>query len=219
MRAAYQEELVEIHEGLVQMAELVVEAVHQATKALLTSDVRTAEDVIAGDQAIDDARNQLDKQVLVLLARQTPVAGDLRTAVATLRMLAELERMGDLAAHIAKIARMRFPEPAVPEALLPNFERMAEVAEKMVTSASTNLRDRNIEVFDQILDQDQETDELRRRQFHMLLGEEWTYGVEAAVDVALLGRYYERIADHAATLARRVVFIVTGKDPSDGPAK
>ena len=219
MRAAYQEELTEIQEGLIQMAELVVEAVHQATKALLTADVRTAEDVIAGDQAIDDARNQLDKQVLVLLARQTPVAGDLRTVVATLRLLAELERMGDLAAHIAKIARMRFPEPAVPEALRPNFERMAEVAEKMVTSASQNLRDRDIEVFDRILDQDEETDELRRRQFHMLLGEEWSHGVEAAVDVALLGRYYERIADHAATLARRVVFIVTGKDPGGALAR
>lgn len=216
MRAAYQAELAEIHEGLVQMAGLVAEAVHQATKALLTADVRTAEDVIANDQAIDDARNHLDKQAFVLLARQTPVASDLRSVVATLRMLAELERMGDLAAHIAKIARMRFPDHAVPEVLRPNFERMAEVAEKMVTSAGTNLRDRNVELFDQIVEQDHEADELRRHQFHMLLGEEWSYGVEAAVDVALLGRYYERIADHAATLARRVVFIVTGEDPGDG---
>lgn len=216
MRVAYQEELAEIHQGLVQMAGQVAQAVHEATAALLTADVHAAERVIAGDQAIDDARNHLDKQAFILLARQTPVARDLRTVVATLRMLAELERMGDLAVHIAKVARMRFPEHAVPEALRPNFERMAEVAEAMVTSAGKTLQDANIELADQILDQDRETDELRRRQFRILLGEEWTYGVEAAVDVALLGRYYERIADHAATLARRVVFVVTGEDPSGG---
>lgn len=216
MRVAYQEELADIHDGLVRMAGQVAQAVHQATMALLTADVHAAEGVIAGDQAIDDARNQLDKQAFVLLARQTPVAGDLRRVVATLRMLADLERMGDLAVHVAKIARMRFPDQAVPGGLRPNFERMAELAETMVTSAAKALQVADIELADQILDQDRETDELRRRQFRMLLGEDWPYGVEAAVDVTLLGRYYERIADHAATLARRVVFVVTGRDPGDG---
>jgi phosphate transport system protein len=143
------------------------------------------------------------------------VAGELRTLVATLRMVNELERMGDLAVHVAKIARMRYPDSAVPERLRPNFVRMGDVAEKMVVSAGHTLNDRNIELARELRLRDEEMDDLRKSQFRVLLSDDWEYGVEAAVDVALLGRYYERIADHASSMARRVIYIVTGRYPED----
>ena len=123
--------------------------------------------------------------------------------------------MGDLAAHVAKIARLRYPEIAVPDNLRPNFIRMGDVAEKMVVTAGQTLNDRNIQNAQELRARDEEMDELRRTQFRLLLSDEWNHGVEAAVDVALLGRYYERIADHAASMARRIIYIVTGDFPED----
>jgi phosphate transport system protein len=121
--------------------------------------------------------------------------------------------MGDLAAHVAKIARLRYPESAVPSSLRPNFVRMADVAEKMVVTAGQTLNDRNIQTAQELRDRDEEMDELRRSQFRVLLSDDWSHGVEAAVDVALLGRYYERIADHAASMGRRIIYVVTGSFP------
>ena len=125
------------------------------------------------------------------------MAGELRTVVAALRMVADLARMGDLAAHVAKIARLRYPEKAVPEGLVPNFTLMARVAEDMVSTAGRSLRERNAHDAGKLAESDEEMDELRKSQFRVMLSNDWPYGVEAAVDVALLGRYYERIADHA----------------------
>jgi phosphate transport system protein len=130
-------------------------------------------------------------------------------------MVTELERMGDLAAHIAKIARLRYPEIAVPDTLRPNFVRMGDVAEKMVITAGQTLNDRNIQSAQELHARDEEMDELRRTQFRVMLSDDWAYGVEAAVDVALLGRYYERIADHAASMGRRIIYVVTGQLPDD----
>lgn len=215
MRDSYREKLDDILADLVQMSQTVATAVRKATTALLEVDIHAAEEVIGGDDAIDTAQADIEARAFSLLARQAPVAGELRTLVATLRMVTELERMGDLAAHVAKIARLRYPEPAVPDAMRANFVRMGDVAEKMVVSAGQTLSERNLETAQELHDRDQEMDELRRSQFRVLLGDDWTYGVEAAVDVALLGRYYERIADHAASVARRVVYVVTGEFPDD----
>ena len=171
--------------------------------------------MISDDELIDAKQSEIEARSFSLLARQAPVAGELRTLVATLRMVTELERMGDLAAHIAKIARLRYPETAVPETLRPNFVRMGDVAEKMVISAGQTLNDRNIQSAEELRDRDEEMDELRRTQFRVMLSDDWAYGVEAAVDVALLGRYYERIADHAASMGRRIIYVVTGQFPED----
>src|SRR3954454_20023027 len=194
MRENYREQLDDILADLVQMCQTVSGAVRSATTALLEADLQLAEVVISEDEGIDAKQREVEARAFSLLARQSPVAGELRTIVATLRMVTELERMGDLAAHIAKIARLRYPETAVPDALRPNFIRMGDVAEKMVISAGQTLSERNIETAQELYDRDQEMDDLRRSQFRLLLGEDWKYGVEAAVDVALLGRYYERIA-------------------------
>jgi len=215
MRDSYREQLDDVLSDLVHMAQVVSSAVRSATTALLEADIHLAEQVISDDELIDAKQSEIEARSFSLLARQAPVAGELRTLVATLRMVTELERMGDLAAHIAKIARLRYPETAVPETLRPNFVRMGDVAEKMVISAGQTLNDRNIQSAEELRDRDEEMDELRRTQFRVMLSDDWAYGVEAAVDVALLGRYYERIADHAASMGRRIIYVVTGQFPED----
>jgi phosphate transport system protein len=213
MRDSYREQLDDILADLVQMTQEVSAAVRASTTALLEADIHLAELVISSDEKLDAKQSDIEARAFSLLARQSPVAGELRTLVATLRMVTELERMGDLAAHVAKIARLRYPETAVPEALRASFVRMGDVAEKMVVSAGQTLNDRNLQSAEELRDRDEEMDELRRTQFRVLLSTDWSYGVEAAVDVALLGRYYERIADHAASMARRIIYVVTGAFP------
>jgi phosphate transport system protein len=213
MREAYHEQLDDLLADLVQMSQAVSSAVRSSTTALLEADIHLAERVISEDELLDAGQVDIEQRAFSLLARQAPVAGELRTLVAVLRMVAELERMGDLAAHVAKIARMRYPETAVPEALRASFVQMGDVAEKMVISAGQTLNERNIQVAQELRARDEEMDELRRTQFRVLLSDDWPYSVEAAVDVALLGRYYERIADHAASVARRVIYVVTGQFP------
>ncbi|QLQ17157.1 MAG: phosphate signaling complex protein PhoU [Micropruina sp.] len=213
MRESYHESLNSVVEDLVKMTEKVQTAVRLSTKALLDADLTVAEQVISDDLALDAQHDDLEVRCFSLLARQAPVAGELRTVVAAMRMVADLARMGDLAAHIAKIARLRYPERAVPEGLVPNFTLMARVAEEMVETAGRSLRERNAHDAARLADSDEEMDELRKGQFRVLMGKDWPYSVESAVDVALLGRYYERIADHAVIMASRVIYVVTGNHP------
>jgi len=215
MRDSYHEQLDDILADLVQMCQKVAIAVRSSTTALLEADIHVAEQVIGDDADLDRMQADIEERAFHLLARQSPVAGELRTVVASLRMVTELERMGDLAAHVAKIARLRYPDTAVPELLRPSFVRMGDVAEKMVVTAGQTLNDRNLQNAQELRDRDEEMDDLRRTQFRVLLGKDWPYSVEAAVDVALLGRYYERIADHAASMARRIIYVVTGSFPED----
>ncbi len=213
MRQSYHEELDAIVSTLVGMTDDVRVAVDDATRALLGADATLAGRVIDADPALDARHDALEERCFNLLARQSPVAGELRTVVAALRMAFELARMGDLAVHVAKIAAMRAPATAVPAPLRENFSRMAEVAGDMIRVAGTTLAERDVDKATQLADSDDEMDALRREQFQVLLGDEWPYGVEAAVDVALLGRYYERIADHAVSMAGRIVYLVTGNSP------
>jgi len=214
MRDLYYDQLDGILDDLVAMTGAVRDAVREATVALLSAKADAAESVISGDRSIDMTRELLEERTLQLLATQQPVAGDLRVLVAAMRMVADLERMGDLAVHIAKVARMRMPEIAVPETLRPTMARMAEVAERMVGSASSIIAERDVEAALDLEDEDDEMDQLRRLLFRMLLSEDWSYGVEPAIDIALLGRYYERIGDHAVSMGRRVVYLVTGEHPA-----
>ena len=213
MREQYREQLDDVLADLALMAQEVSSAVRSATTALLEADIHLAEQVISGDERLDLRQSDIEHRSFDLLALQAPVAGELRIIVASLRMVAELERMGDLAAHVAKIARLRYPDSAIPEALRPNFVQMGDVAEKMVIAAGQTLHDRNVQSAEELRSRDQEMDDLRRAQFRSLLSNDWPYGVEAAVDIALLGRYYERIADHAASMARRIIYVVTGEFP------
>jgi phosphate transport system protein len=136
--------------------------------------------------------------------------------VAALRMVADLERMGDLSVHVAKVARLRVPEVAVPDEMVPTIERMATVAESMVGTVAGVIAARDVDGARRLERDDEEIDRLRRTSFRQMLDDSWPHGVEPAVDIALLGRYYERIADHAVSLARRVVYLVTGETVPSG---
>ncbi len=214
MRNAYFERLDSTVDDLVLMTREVQRAVDQATTALLTADAEMAERVISEDLAIDAARDKIELESFELLALQQPVAKDLRMLVAALRMVADLERMGDLSVHVAKVARLRVPDRAVPAELVPTIERMAHVAEEMVGTVATIIAERDVDGARLLEEKDEEMDQLRRSSFRLMLGDSWAYGVEPAVDIALLGRYYERIADHAVSLARRVIYLVTGEHTS-----
>ena len=217
MRNVYRDQLDAIRDDLVTMAGLVREAVTEGTAALLEGDGPKAEKVISQDQRIDDLREEIEEHSFELLSLQNPVAGDLRMLVASLRMVSEFERMGDLAVHVAKIARLRMPEIAVPDEVVPMISRMAAVAEVMVAKVAHIIAESDVDAAVELEEIDQEMDRLRRTSFRELLGSDWKHGVEPAVDIALLGRYYERIADHAVSIARRVVFLVTGEHPGHVP--
>lgn len=210
MRNAFLDQMDTVISDVVAMNRLVQRAVSEATRALLTADAEIAERVVARDAQIDRLREKVEEEAFDVLARQQPVAGDLRTLVAAVRMVSDLERMGDLAVHVAKVAQLRLPDVAVPPELIPTVRRMAEVALHMVEQTALVIADRDVDAARRLEVDDDEMDELRRRTFHILLGDNWTRGVEPAIDVALLGRYYERIGDHAVSLARRVIYLVTG---------
>ncbi len=213
MREAYHDQLDSIFLDLSVVCGNVQEAVRLATQALLTGDAETAQAVISADSQIDEATERVEDNCFSLLSLQQPVAGDLRVIVSALRMVSELERMGDLSVHVAKIARLRVPQIAVPEEVRPTIARMAVVAEDMVSRVAEIITERDVEAAIALGRDDDEMDQLRRTSFAQLLSDDWEHGVEAAVDIALLGRYYERIADHAVSVGNRVVFVVTGAMP------
>lgn len=211
MREAYTDELESIFSELAAMAAKVETAVSRATVALLDGDEEVAASVIEADEAIDQQREHVEETAFSLLALQQPVAGDLRTIVAALRMVGELERMGDLSVHIAKVAKLRVPGLAVPDDAKPTIAAMARLAQDMCAKLATIIANHDVETAAGLDTVDDEMDRLRRRSFRQLLADEWSHGVEPAVDLALLGRYYERIADHAVSVANRVVYVVTGE--------
>ena len=216
MREQFQEELDAVSATLVQMAGMVKTAMENATTALLTADLTLAEKVIADDLIIDEMQHELDARSINLIARQSPVATDLRTLVTSLRMSADLERMGDLAHHIAKSARMRYPATAVPPELSLTIEEMGRVCGKIIEKTSLVLKNKDTEQALEIEKDDDEIDTLHRKIITTLLDPNWKHGIETAIDMTLLGRYYERCADHAVSIARRVYFLVKGKYANEG---
>ena len=211
MRDAYHDDLDAVSATLVSMAAMVDNAIVRASKALLESDRALAEEVITADAAIDTVQHELDNRTVDLMARQAPVASDLRVLVTSLRMSADLERMGDLAAHIAKAARMRFPACAIPVELQMTILEMSRVASDLVNKTALVIRDRDIEGALQVDRDDDQMDRLHRQLFITLLDPVWPHGIETAIDVTLIGRYYERFADHAVSVARRLYYSVTGE--------
>ena len=215
MRNAFHDELDGIGTTLLQIAGLVKVAMNDATLALLTVDLSIAEKVIAADNVIDDIQHELDARTINLMARQQPVASDLRILVTSLRMSADLERMGDLAHHVAKQARMRYPNSAVPAELVPTITAMGLVADKLIDKLSSVMEHRDTVRALEIETDDDEMDKLHRDLIGILLDDNWPHGIETAIDMTLLGRYYERFADHAVSISRRVYFLVTGEYSSN----
>ena len=211
MRDAFHEDLDSINQTLVNMSTLVSGAMTNATKALLQPNLELAEHVIAEDDRIDAIQHELDNKTLDVMARQQPVASDLRNLVTSLRMSADFERMGDFAHHVARIARMRYPNNAVPVELVPTIQAMGDVAVALIDKVTGLLQSRDINVALEVERDDDEMDRLHRNLFEILLDDSWSHGIEAAIDMTLLGRYYERCADHTVSISRRVYFLVTGE--------
>ena len=211
IRSVFQDELDGVSQSLVDLCEKVATSIQKATQSILTCDLKLAEEIIASDVTIDDFQHDLDARIIDIIARQQPVASDLRALATALRMSADLERMGDLAHHVAKITRLRHPESAIPYELTHIFQAMGVAAEKIARKTATVIGSRNTDMALEIEQDDDEIDGLHRELIGSLIARNWTHGVETAIDLTLLGRYYERYADHAVSVSRRVYFLVTGK--------
>jgi phosphate transport system protein len=214
MRDEFRAELADVNRLLVAMAEAGRLAMQQATTALLQADQTEAEQVAMGDNEIDALYHQVEEKVYDLLARQAPVASDLRAVITSLHVASDLERMGDLAEHIAETAARRHPSIAVPEELQPVIREMASVADDLSGKIAEVLSTSDVERAAEMERDDDVMDDLHRQLIAFMLGAAWRHGVEAAIDGALLGRYYERFADHAVNAANQVIYLVTGESTS-----
>lgn len=211
IRSVFQDELDSVSQTLFELSVMVSDSMAKATKAIMEKNLSLAEEVITYDEKIDTVQHDLDARIIDIIARQQPVASDLRALVTALRMSADLERMGDLAHHVAKVVRLRHPESAVPSQLLSLVESMGVTAEKIATKTGVVISTRDTTLAAQVEKDDDEMDLLHRQLISALIAPTWQHGVETAIDLTLLGRYYERYADHAVSVARRVIFLVTGK--------
>lgn len=211
MRKIFEAELQAVGDNLTLMAELVNKAMSQATKALLEGNLDLAQQVIAQDHVIDALERSLDERCILLLAQQQPVATDLRVVVSALRISASLERMGDLARHIAAVARRSYPQLAVVPELTPTFEAMSAAALRVGTRIHTLLESHDLEVGDTLQRDDDLLDDLHNTVFVTVLGDAWAGTAAQTVDTTLLSRYFERFGDHGVTIAQRMAFLVTGE--------
>ncbi|MBX9472592.1 phosphate signaling complex protein PhoU [Microcella sp.] len=210
MREVFQQELREVRERLVEIAGLVADSIDNATRAFNESNVSLAETVIADDAKIDAAAAELDELAINILARQQPVARDLRVVVSALRISASLERMGDMSEHIAQLARYRFPDKVVPKSLRGTFKEMGaldvEIARKLVELLETE----DVAIAEHIRNEDDKIDALHLSVFDKVLGETWKGEAIDTVDATLASRYHERFADHAVSISKKVQYLATG---------
>lgn len=210
MREVFHQSLEDVQGRLVEIAELVTVAIDKATRAFGTSDVSLAEEVIEADAVIDEKAVELDELAIEILARQQPVARDLRIVVSALRMSASLERMGDIAEHIAQLTRMRFPERAIPKGLKSTFLKMGELDVEAARQLTELLRTQDGDLIDEIRNADDKLDELHVSVFEKVLSDSWQGDPSATVDATLASRYHERFGDHAVSVAKKVAYLSTG---------
>jgi len=211
MREEFHAELAEVSGLLVAMADEVRSAMKRATAGLLNADAGVAEGVVAGDTVVNQLHKEVEEKAYGLLARQAPVASDLRLVVTSLHIAADIERMGDLAKHVAKTALRRHPAKAVPDELAGIIGDMAEIADRIAGKISKVLASPDASRAAELETDDDAMDELHKGLFVVLLGAAWKHGVESAIDGALLGRFYERYADHAVNAGHHMYFFVTGE--------
>jgi phosphate transport system protein len=211
MRELFQQELHEVQDRLVEIAELVVDAITDAVEAFNKSDVTLAESVIVRDNKIDDAVVALDELAIAIMARQAPVAKDLRIVVSALRISASLERMGDMAEHLAQLARYRFPEKVVPKTIRPIFKEMGSLDIELAKMLVVLLKSEDVAVAEKIRDEDDKVDALHLSVFETVLSDSWSQGTETTVDATLASRYLERFADHAVSIAKKMMYLATGE--------
>ncbi len=217
MRESFQDQLGRLGDHLAEMCTVVASAMEKATTALLERDLQLADDVISGDARIDDLRAIAEDRSYAALALQAPVATDLRVVLSAIHAAGDLERMGDLALHVAEAVRRRHPGHVLPEQVRPYFAEMGRVAVTLALKAGEVIRARDLVQASELESDDDAMDDLHRHMFTVLMARDWPHGVAAAVDVTLLARFYERYADHAVSVARRVIYMVTGRMPGPLP--
>jgi len=210
MREVFHQSLEDVQNRLVEISGMVTTAIEKATTAFKTGDVALAEEVIAADAEIDDKAHELDEIAIEIMARQQPVARDLRIVVMALRVSASLERMGDIAEHIAQLTRLRFPERAVPSDLKSTFQRMGELDVEAARKLTELLRTEDLALTDQIRDIDDQVDDLHVSVFEKVLSDSWSGEPAQTVDATLASRYHERFVDHAVSVAKKVQYLAEG---------
>src|SRR5246500_3356730 len=215
MRTAYHEQLDALTDQLGEMCGLAGAAMERATQALLQADLVLAEQVITDHEQMTAMSARAEENAFVLLALQAPVAGDLRAIVSSIQIVADVDRMGALALHVAKIARRRHPQHALPEEVNGYFAEMSRVAVELGHAAQEAVVSRDPEKATRLREEDDAMDDLHKHLFTVMMDRDWKHGVAAAVDVTLLGRFYERFADHAVEIGRRIIFQATGKLPEE----
>jgi phosphate transport system protein len=211
MRQVFQQELREVQDRLVGISELVEKSISQAIEAFNGSNVTLAEEVISSDALIDELTLHLDELAIDILARQQPVARDLRIVVSALRISASLERMGDMAEHIAQLARMRYPERAIAKGLRSTFVEMGRLDVLIAGKLTELLRTQALDLAEEIRNEDDKIDELHIKVFEKVLGDSWRGETADTVDATLASRYHERFADHAVSIAKKVQYLGTGE--------
>ena len=216
MRQIFTAELTALGEDLTELSRLVGAAMSSAGTALLTRDLPLAEQVIEADRTIDDLERDLDERCVLLIAQQQPVARDLRIVISALRMSTSLERMGDLARHLAEMTRLRYPGSAIPDPLTDLFTRMHEGAVRIARRLTEVLETRDVERAVGMEEDDDLLDRLHDETFAATLGGRYELTPQQVVDVTLAARYLERFGDHAVSVASRVVYLVTGEEPGRG---
>ncbi|MEO7123934.1 MAG: phosphate signaling complex protein PhoU [Lacisediminihabitans sp.] len=210
MREVFQQELREVQERLVEISGLVAVSIENATRAFNESNVSLAETVIADDDKIDELTVSLDELAIDILARQQPVARDLRIVVSALRISSSLERMGDMAEHIAQLARYRFPEKVVPKGLRGTFKELGALDVEIAGKLTELLKTEDVRLAEEIRNDDDRIDALHLSVFDKVLGETWKGATVDTVDATLASRYHERFADHAVSIAKKVQYLATG---------
>ena len=211
MRDVFQQELQEVQQRLVEIAELVAEAMRKATTAFQDSDITLSEEVIEEDARIDELALTLDELAIQILARQQPVARDLRVVVSALRMSANLERMGDMAEHLAQLTRYRFPDKVIAKGLRSTFKEMGEIDIQISEKLIKMLKSQELKQLEKIRDLDDKIDSLHLSVFDKVLSDTWGGTSMDTVDATLASRYYERFSDHAISIARKVAYLSTGE--------
>jgi phosphate transport system protein len=217
VRDALRLQLTDLTDRLAETAHDVAQAMADATTSLVDRRLRLAEQVIAGDATIDARRDEIEQRAVAVLALHQPVTTDLRRAVAVIHIADDIERMGDLARHVAEAARRRHPAQAVPEESRPLLRRLGRTATDMALKAAEVLRTGNVLLAAELDGDDDEMDRLHAEVFTVLMDPGWQHGVEAAVDLTLLARFLERYADHAVAIAKRMIHAVVGGGPDPLP--
>ncbi|WP_062071401.1 phosphate signaling complex protein PhoU [Demequina sediminicola] len=210
MRTLFTAEMSELADDLITMSRHVESAITRASEALLEQNIELAQKVIADDVKLDELEATVDERCVLLIAQQQPVGLDLRTIISSLRISASLERMGDLAQHIAEAARRAYPESAIPDGHIEIIRGMTEAAKRAANETVGLLESRDLNTAAGIVSDDDELDQLHAKSYQTLLESGYAGSVQETLDIALLARFFERFGDHAVAVSRQIVYLVTG---------